>query len=148
MVQSRLKINRKRQALFGHSLGGLFALHVLFTKLSSFQTYIAGSPSIWWKNRYLVKMADEFIRQKEQIHEENTVCSETSLLIAVGGREKLFMIQDALDMYKLLSSNTLPGLRLEYEYYELEGHVTLLPPLISRTLKFVLEHQEVRNSYI
>lgn len=34
-------------ALFGHSLGGLFALHVLFTSPESFDRYIALDPTQW-----------------------------------------------------------------------------------------------------
>jgi predicted alpha/beta superfamily hydrolase len=35
-------------AIVGHSFGGLFALHVLFTAPESFNRYVAGSPSPWW----------------------------------------------------------------------------------------------------
>ena len=41
-------IDPGRQSLFGHSFGGLFALHVLFTRAACFQTYVAASPSITW----------------------------------------------------------------------------------------------------
>ncbi len=36
------------QILFGHSLGGLFAAHALLTRPSSFDAFIASSPSLWW----------------------------------------------------------------------------------------------------
>jgi predicted alpha/beta superfamily hydrolase len=45
-IEQRVKINAAHQALFGHSLGGLFVLHVLLTKPQSFDTYVAASPSI------------------------------------------------------------------------------------------------------
>ena len=34
--------------LVGHSFGGLFALHTLFTQPQSFSHYYISSPSIWW----------------------------------------------------------------------------------------------------
>jgi predicted alpha/beta superfamily hydrolase len=37
-----------RQSLIGHSLAGLFALRVLTTAPTLFETYVAISPSIWW----------------------------------------------------------------------------------------------------
>ena len=40
--------------MFGHSLGGLFALHVLFTHPESFKTYLVLSPSIWFNNRVVL----------------------------------------------------------------------------------------------
>ena len=67
VVEKRYPVDRRRQALFGHSLGGLFALHVLFTRPGAFQTYVASSPSIWWDDRavlaeeraFAVKYAEE-----------------------------------------------------------------------------------------
>src|SRR5690606_11435920 len=34
--------------LFGHSLGGLFVLHTLFTRPGLFARYAAADPSTWW----------------------------------------------------------------------------------------------------
>lgn len=34
--------------LFGHSLGGLFAVHMLLTRGSLIDRYIVSSPSLWW----------------------------------------------------------------------------------------------------
>jgi uncharacterized protein len=45
-LTKRVKIDLTRQALFGHSLSGLFALHVAFTQPQHFDTYVAGDPSI------------------------------------------------------------------------------------------------------
>jgi len=43
------KIDPTRQALFGHSLGGLFVLHVYLEHPKAFDRYIAASPSLWWE---------------------------------------------------------------------------------------------------
>lgn len=56
-LQRRLPLDPARQALAGHSLGGLFTLHALRTRPDAFQTYIASSPSVWWGDRYLEAMA-------------------------------------------------------------------------------------------
>jgi len=48
VVRERLPVDETRQSLFGHSLGGLFTLHTLLAAPSSFATYVAVSPSIWW----------------------------------------------------------------------------------------------------
>ena len=47
-VARRAALDPRRQALWGHSLGGLFVLHALYTRTGLFQTYAAGSPSLWW----------------------------------------------------------------------------------------------------
>jgi hypothetical protein len=47
LVEKRFPVDKARQALFGHSFGGLFTLHALYAHPDSFQTYIAASPSLW-----------------------------------------------------------------------------------------------------
>ncbi len=59
-VERRFPIDKERQTLMGHSLGGLFALQTLFTRPKSFQTYIALSPSIWWNQRAILQDARRF----------------------------------------------------------------------------------------
>ncbi|KFY32146.1 hypothetical protein V493_00480 [Pseudogymnoascus sp. VKM F-4281 (FW-2241)] len=50
-----------REAIYGHSYGGLFVLHVLFTRPQSFECYIASSPSIWWNSRCILREAKLFL---------------------------------------------------------------------------------------
>ncbi|MBE7184106.1 MAG: alpha/beta hydrolase [Methylobacterium mesophilicum] len=49
-IETQTAIDPIRRALFGHSFGGLFALHTLFTRASLFQTIIAVSPTIHWED--------------------------------------------------------------------------------------------------
>jgi predicted alpha/beta superfamily hydrolase len=56
-IEKRFRIDRTRQALAGHSLGGLFTLRTLMNHPDWFQTYLALSPSIWWNDAALLKEA-------------------------------------------------------------------------------------------
>jgi uncharacterized protein len=56
-VAALAPVNPANQAIFGHSLGGLAALHALFVEPTAFRTFIIASPSIWWNNRAV--LADE-----------------------------------------------------------------------------------------
>ncbi|WP_229779307.1 alpha/beta hydrolase [Pseudomonas matsuisoli] len=53
-VSSIAPVDLKRQTLWGHSYGGLFTLHALFTRPQSFQSYVAADPSIWWQEGYIL----------------------------------------------------------------------------------------------
>jgi predicted alpha/beta superfamily hydrolase len=53
-IARRYKIAADRQSLFGHSLGGLFALHLLYTRPDAFEAIIAASPSQWWSDQSLL----------------------------------------------------------------------------------------------
>ncbi len=48
-VGRRAPVDPQRQAVWGHSLGGLFALHALYTRAGAFQAYAPASPSLWWR---------------------------------------------------------------------------------------------------
>jgi len=56
-VAALARVDPANQALFGHSFGGLAALHALFVEPNAFRTFIIASPSIWWNNREV--LADE-----------------------------------------------------------------------------------------
>jgi len=62
-LHARLPVDATRQALAGHSLGGLFTLHTLFTQPDAFACYIASSPSVWWGDRYLERQAKAWVEK-------------------------------------------------------------------------------------
>ncbi|KAM3518215.1 hypothetical protein NHJ13051_008358 [Beauveria bassiana] len=71
-----------RKALFGHSYGGIFSLHALFTRPTLFDFYIAASPTIWWSDYALVK------NQEAELHRRrDPVELAPSLLITWGDPE-------------------------------------------------------------
>ncbi|MDI4664130.1 prolyl oligopeptidase family serine peptidase [Xanthobacter autotrophicus] len=61
-IAASFKVNPARQALMGHSFGGLFTLHVLFTRPDAFSTYVAASPSLWWANGAIAREEAAFAR--------------------------------------------------------------------------------------
>lgn len=60
LVAARAHVDPERQYLWGHSYGGLFALHVLFTQPDAFARYIAGDPSAWWHEGVLLDEWERF----------------------------------------------------------------------------------------
>jgi len=79
---NRLPVDPTRQALAGHSLGGLFTLHTLLTRPEAFQTYVASSPSVWWGNRYLEHKTQAWMDQS------GTVPPRTVVQISTGEYEQ------------------------------------------------------------
>ena len=55
-IESEFNVDRRRQTIFGHSLGGLFTLYAMFSKPQAFSCYIAGDPSIHWNQEYLQEL--------------------------------------------------------------------------------------------
>ncbi len=80
-ISSRIKVNAQQQSLFGHSFGGLFALHTFFSKPQTFQRYIAASPSLWFDNYALLN------RQAEWLKNQANTTQNVMLMTTVGTQE-------------------------------------------------------------
>lgn len=79
-VRAVRPVNATRETLFGHSLGALFALHVLFTAPDSFDVLIAASPSLGFSGKAILKEADAFVARPAR-------AGGPRVLITVGGLE-------------------------------------------------------------
>ena len=74
-------IDPARQTLWGHSLAGLFTLHALYTRAGMFDTYAAGSPSLWWGD-------GEMLGAREQRFIDNNAGHPARVLIGLGEGER------------------------------------------------------------
>ena len=54
-VAALAPLDPARQALWGHSYGGVFVLHALFTRPQAFADYGAADPSLWWGEGHLLR---------------------------------------------------------------------------------------------
>lgn len=53
-VEMRAPIDERRQTLWGHSYGGLFALYTFLHRPDTFQRYAAAEPSLWWGKGFVL----------------------------------------------------------------------------------------------
>ncbi|KAH7062527.1 Alpha/Beta hydrolase protein, partial [Macrophomina phaseolina] len=79
------------RALFGHSYGGLFTLHALFARPNLFNTFIAGSPSIWWNGKRILELETEFRAGRRRTGDVAIAASERrpQLFVMYGSEEQL-----------------------------------------------------------
>lgn len=155
-IEAQLPIDRSRQALFGHSLGGLFVLHVLFTCPGDFDTYIAGSPSIWWGDREIERELPDY----KALQARSSVSRR--LLITVGGLEgalspeelraevamklpdpqaefrKLDMVGNAAALAGELEPLAPVGLAVTFVEFPGETHDSVIPAYLGRGARFTL----------
>ncbi|MBZ9739282.1 MULTISPECIES: alpha/beta hydrolase [unclassified Mesorhizobium] len=147
-VASRVRIDTSRQALYGHSFGGLFALYALFTRPLSFRTFIAASPAIYWEDRAI----DRFLKPFEIAIPEGL---EADVILSAGEyeTEKLAPFQigaedeeKRLQQKKLIRTDefaramaerldALPGLRASFELHAGENHMSILPVTVNRAVQ-------------
>ncbi|MFG1404078.1 alpha/beta hydrolase [Xanthobacter sediminis] len=143
-----------RQGLMGHSFGGLFTLHVLFTRPAAFSTYIAASPSLWWADRAILKEEATFAARPPQ--------GRRRLLVTVGGQEQQLhpglagqpqaeavarrlaerrMVDAARELSQRLAA--LPGAPVEvrFEVFPGQTHASAAPHALLAGLEFFLGPQ-------
>ena len=133
-IGKRHRINPDRQVLFGHSFGGLFALHALYTRPQAFHSIVAASPSL---------ELDEGVLRDERAFvarlENGKVGKTSRLMIVVGERdidddpEPARALADRLDRLSGL------GMRVRFRSYETEGHMTVPARAVTDVLRFAFE---------
>ncbi|WP_338664465.1 alpha/beta hydrolase-fold protein [Pararoseomonas sp. SCSIO 73927] len=138
-------IDASRHAVLGHSFGGLFALHALFTRPGAFRDYVAGSPAIWWEDSAVLTSAERFIARTDRP-------APLRLLMTVGAYEQslapwhdpawrprmemMRMVDGARELADRL--RPLPGLELGFETLPDDGHMSAFPVAVQRGLRFIL----------
>lgn len=147
-IEKRFDIDKKQQALFGHSLGGLFTLYALFNHRDSFQTYSAADPSIWWNDRSILKDKDQFVSTFKNTPHPIRLLIETS---GKRGSRPGQMKQDddrlkklrggpsGADVFKELSE--LPQMDATFHRFEDESHGSMIPLTVKDSLNFILLKQ-------
>ncbi|MFG1418899.1 alpha/beta hydrolase-fold protein [Xanthobacter sp. V0B-10] len=143
-----------RQGLMGHSFGGLFTLHALFTRPAAFSTYVAASPSLWWADGAILKEEDAFAAHPPQ--------GRRRLLVTVGGQEQQLhpglagqpqaeavarrlaerrMVDSARELSERLAA--LPGtpVAVRFEVFPGQTHASAAPHALLAGLEFFLGPQ-------
>ncbi|SEL54151.1 hypothetical protein SAMN05428989_1878 [Pseudoxanthomonas sp. GM95] len=138
-VERRVTINPRRQALWGHSFGGLFTLDALYSGASGFQTFAPASPSLWWDHGVMLGVPErDFVAHRER--------HAVRVLLMLGGAERhpdysdrdlsnprvashMKRVGDAPPGAAFALSErlqTLPGLQVEYREFDGLGHGPML----------------------
>lgn len=146
-IARRVAIDPARQAILGHSFGGLFVLHALFRRPTAFARWISASPAIWWEGAGIVDAGEAFVT--EETPREGRV-----LLLAGEYEEKLAPFQiGASDEAKRLAGfedsrivthtrlmaerlERAPGLNVDYVLIPGETHMSVLPATLNLAIRF------------
>lgn len=153
LVAGAVPADRRRQTLFGHSLGGYFVLRTLLQAPHAFHAYVAASPSIWWdaaglqdglhRLRRLERDVDSARRimltageydQKLSPWERDIPGSETT----EARRRARAMVDSTRRFAERLAEAGGGGVEVEFEEFAGEDHASSVLRTIGRCLRFVL----------
>nr|WP_261780093.1 alpha/beta hydrolase-fold protein [Paenibacillus xylanexedens] len=132
-VEEKYSIDRSRQSIVGHSLGGLFVLQMLLGNPGTFRHYIAGSPSIHWNSAWIEQQRASWVSRAENCG------TEMHVLIAAGEQEGSHpsgVVGRSRELAHWLGQTGLEGFSAEFTCFEDEGHISVLPILMSRAIRF------------
>lgn len=143
-LADHVRLDLRRQSLFGHSFGGLFALWLLFTRPDAFHTWIAVSPAITWEDSFLLDHMKTFdpADRALAVHLSAGEWEGTDLApfqrnradtaARLAQKEQTRTVAAAHEMALQLARR---GLRVGYEVYPDETHMSVLPSAINRAIR-------------
>lgn len=132
-IGKRFPINPARQALFGHSLGGLFAAHTLFTRPEAFHAIIAASPSLFWHEQEMLKEERDFAARLQA----GKIARVSRIMVVAGDRDETALERwDPEAFARRIEPLSAWGLRSRFELYQGEVHITVPSRSVTETLRF------------
>ncbi|MCR0982410.1 alpha/beta hydrolase [Roseomonas populi] len=139
-LQRRLPLDPGRMTLFGHSLGGLFGLHVLFTRPEMFEAYALADPSIWWNRRSILDEQAAFLAGMRLAG--GRAARPVRVLVSISGKpgraESVARMGPPNGRDTAAALAAIPGLRVGFRDMPEENHGTMMAPSISNALKLAL----------
>lgn len=121
-VAERFKVDQDQRSLVGHSFGGMFGVYTLFTRPTLFQHVVAVSPSLWWRDRYLLEPERAF---SKRVRAGQVDLTHSSLTLLMGERDMVQEIQDARALQLRLQDLSQYGLRSDFQVEPGEDHMSV-----------------------
>lgn len=139
-VAKAFQVDPHQQSLYGHSFGGMFGIYSLFTRPALFDHIVAASPTLWWRDRFLLPYERHF---RKQVLAGTVDVTHTSLAVIIGGNESPQEIQDAQALQLRLQDLSAQGFRSSFYLEPGEDHMALPFRIISRVLNEVLQARRI-----
>jgi predicted alpha/beta superfamily hydrolase len=134
-ISRRYKVDPDRHSLFGHSLGGLFALYALYERPEAFHSIVAASPSMEWNEQGMLEDERAFTDRLES----GKVGRTSRLMVVVGDRDTDDDPEPARALVERLDRLSGLGLRVRLRRYPEEIHVTVPARSVTDVLRFAFE---------
>lgn len=143
LIEREWNASAERRTLFGHSLGGLFAIDTLLKRPEAFRSYVAASPSLWFGGHppapgtdfaaHLAALPPRDLTMLVGSLEEPDGISAVDPLRAERQRRNRIR-GNARDLLDALM-NSATGLRANLQVLAGETHASLLPAAVSRAVQ-------------
>ncbi|MFT3705133.1 MAG: alpha/beta hydrolase-fold protein [Agriterribacter sp.] len=116
-IEKNYRVKSNERTYAGFSLGGLFGLYTMLEDPQLFQNYILGSPSVWYKDNYIVSLLKKYAGNHTDL--------PVRLYVSVGSLEEEInagMVRNMLEFTSILKSKNYKTLLLKTDILENETH--------------------------
>ncbi|MGN7203277.1 alpha/beta hydrolase [Pedobacter sp. SAFR-022] len=126
--------------IIGQSLGGLLATEILFTKPQLFDKYIIISPSLWWRDGYLLRSSPSILN--------SNYSAPTKIYIGVGkegsidGSKEHIMEEDARLLADKLQKGLSRHVNVYFDYLPEEDHSTITHQAVFNAFRMLYPKQK------
>lgn len=135
VINDKYHVNSSDQTYCGFSLGGLFGLFTLFTSPSSFNRYVIGSPSIWWDNKHILQVEEEYSKNNKELPAK--IFMSAGDLEEEGDSDAFRMVTNVKSLSKTLKKRNYEGLIMKTVILEDETHCSAVAATLNRGLRNV-----------
>ena len=134
-VSSRFRTDPDRHSLFGHSLGGLFALYALYERPQAFHSIVAASPSMEWNEQGMLEDERVFTARLTS----GKIGKTSRLMVVTGDQDIDDDPEPARALVDRLDRLSGHGLRVRLRQYPDEIHITVPARSVTDVLRFAFE---------
>ena len=110
----------------GHSFSALFGVHVLFESSAMFDHYLLASPSVWWDDQVM------FDKERERYATGGSLHAHVFMSKGDLETDELSFQKEFHDQ---LASRRYDGLRLHWQLFPNENHLSVVPVSLSHGLR-------------
>ena len=135
LINDKYHVNSSDQTYCGFSLGGLFGLFTLFTSPKSFNRYVIGSPSIWWDNKHILQIEEEYSKNNKELPAK--IFMSAGDLEEDGDSDAFRMVTNVKSLSKTLKKRNYEGLTMKTVILEDETHCSAVAATLNRGLRSV-----------
>jgi predicted alpha/beta superfamily hydrolase len=143
LIEERFEVNSSNSVLYGHSLGGLFALNTMIEAPNAFRNILVLSPSLWFADHQLLKSLEERLR--------NSFMFAGRLATYVGEQEERIagspyrMTSNVLEFGRLVAEHRSSFGGVAVRVLPDESHHTILATGASLGLRFLIAPESKRS---
>lgn len=140
-INKNFNVDPAKATLFGHSLGGVFALRTALESAQPFSAFCAADPAIWWNGH-------EFMKNLAAFHKTT---ASMRFLIETSGKRVLPAGINAKEAEKINTLRKGPGgrqvadilrnqkaMKVKFHLFADEAHGTMIAPAVRDCIAFTL----------